>query len=273
MKKYKIIASDLDGTLLNSNSKISKENIEAINKLYEKGIVFVPCTGRTYSEIPEEIKNMSSNRYTIYSNGAVVYDKKSGRHIKNCISNDIARKIMEFISSYEVHIAYRQNGELFVDANFQEDNSFKYYNVITPHQVVIRDFANHLNNFENTIHETEDIEVFSVFFHNYRDKIYCRELIEQTGKVKTVEASEYNLEIMNIDAGKGKALHSLADMLNISHKETIGIGDSDNDASLINVAGLGLAVANSCESLKKIADEIICSNDENIVRYVLNHYI
>ena len=57
MKTYKIIASDLDGTLLNSSSEISKENIDAINNLNEKGVAFVPCTGRTYSEIPDKIKN------------------------------------------------------------------------------------------------------------------------------------------------------------------------------------------------------------------------
>lgn len=61
MKKYKIIASDLDGNLLNSSSEVSKENIEAMHKLYEKGVVFATCTGRTYSEIPKEIRNISAN--------------------------------------------------------------------------------------------------------------------------------------------------------------------------------------------------------------------
>lgn len=77
---------------------------------------------------------------------------------------------------------------------------------------------------------------------------------------------------MNIEAGKGNALRSLADMLGVSHDETIGVGDSDNDTSLIEAAGLGLVPSNGCGSLKKIADEIICSNDEHIACYILDHY-
>lgn len=267
------MASDLDGTLLNSNSEICSENIDAINKLYDKGVTFVPCTGRTYSEIPEEIRENCYIRYFIYSNGAVVYDKRSGNRILNCISKQLARKILDIIKPYETHITFRHDGKCFVDSRFQSDEDFEYYNVIVPHQVVVRDFAIYLDDFEETIREKDDVEVFSVFFHNLEDKVRCRELIEQTQKLKTVESGEYNLEIMNIKAGKGNALQCLADMLDVSYDETIGIGDSDNDVSLINVAGLGLAVANSCEELKKIADEIICSNDENIVPYVLNHYI
>lgn len=273
MMKYRLIASDLDGTLINSKSEISKENIDAINRLCEKGVHFVPCTGRTFSELPSEIKNIESIRYFICSNGAVVFDREGGKCITNCISNDIGREIMEIVKPYETHILFRHNGECFVDSKFQNEKSFEYYNVIDCHQDVILDHAVYLDNFEKTISNTDDFEVFSIFFHNYEDKLRCRELMKQTKKLKVVEFCKYNLEIMDIKAGKGNALRSLADMLNVSYDETIGVGDSDNDSSLINSAGLGLAVSNACDPLKKIADEIICSNDEHIAHYVLDKYI
>ena len=74
MYKYKLIASDLDGTLLNEQSRISRENLDAITALTEKGVYFVPSTGRTYTEIPEQITEHPSIRYFIYSNGSVIYD-------------------------------------------------------------------------------------------------------------------------------------------------------------------------------------------------------
>ena len=138
---------------------------------------------------------------------------------------------------------------------------------------MVRDFSVLLDNFKKVSYEHDNIEVFSVFFHNYEDKVRCKKLIEQTKKLITVEASEFNLEIMSIDAGKGSALCSLAYMLGVAYDETIGVGDSDNDNTLIKSAGLGLATSNACESLKEIADEIICSNEEHIAEYILKHYL
>ena len=87
-----------------------------------------------------------------------------------------------------------------------------------------------------------------------------------------MEASEYNLEIMNIDAGKGNALYALCDLVGVAYEDTISIGDSDNDSSVTKAAGLGLAMENACDALKAIADEIICTNEEHAAVYVLNHY-
>ncbi len=273
MENYKIIASDLDGTLLNNNAEVSAENLAAIDRVLQKGVVFVPCTGRTYSEIPKNILAIPSCRYVIHSNGAVVYDRETGHRIQKCISGKDARTAIDIFTSYDVHITYRKGGECFVDARYQNEESFEKYNVIEAHQVVIRDFAVLLSEFDSHLQKVEDVEVFSIFFRKYEDKIRCRERIEQTGTMKAVEVSEYNLEIMNIEAGKGNALYSLADMLGVPREATIGVGDSDNDSSLISAAGLGLAVSNGCEALLKIADEKICSNEEHIVDYIEKQYL
>ena len=100
----------------------------------------------------------------------------------------------------------------------------------------------------------------------------CKEKIEQLGGLRITGVSEYNLEIMNQDAGKGNALRWLAKANDIAQADTISVGDSDNDVSIIEAAGLGLAVSNACDSLKEVADNIICSNEEHIVPYILSHY-
>lgn len=272
MHNYKIIASDLDGTLLNNESQVSPENMAAISQLLNKGVYFVPSSGRTLSEIPEAIRNNSAIRYIIHSNGAVVLDRLTGNRILTCIPNAVGREILDVLTACECHITIRHNGNCIVDAAYQNDEAFDYYNVIEAHRDCVLHYAIHSDAFLEYAYAADDVEVFSAFFHSYADKLACKKQLEKSGKLRVVEASECNIEIVNIDAGKGNALYSLADMLGVDHADTISIGDSDNDSSITQAAGLGLAVSNACESLKAVADQIICSNEEHAIAYVLSHY-
>ena len=136
----------------------------------------------------------------------------------------------------------------------------------------MRRFGIYDEDFKTASYSAENIEVISVFFKNYADKVECKRILEADPMLKTVEVSEYNLEIVNIDSGKGNALLTLAEMLGIDRDATIALGDSDNDRAMICEAGLGLAVSNASDELKAIADGVICSNDEHSAKYVLEHY-
>lgn len=272
MKNYKIIASDLDGTLLNNAGQVSRENLAAIDALAKQGIYFVPCSGRTFAEIPEIIRENENIRYIIHSNGAVVLDKQTGHRILTCIPNELGRKVMDLLTAYETHITIRYNGQNCVDSRYQTEKDFVYYNVIEAHQDCVLHYGTLADHFTEVAYGVDDAEVFSAFFHSYEEKLACRKALEALGGLRVVEACESNLEIMNIDAGKGNALYALCDLLGVAYEETISIGDSDNDSSVTQAAGLGLAVCNACDSLKAVADEIICSNEEHAVAYVLNHY-
>ena len=78
--KYKLIASDLDGTLLSDNAEVSRENFDAIKKITERGVVFAPVTGRAMYEMPADVVNCPDIRYIVSSNGAVIYDKETKEH-------------------------------------------------------------------------------------------------------------------------------------------------------------------------------------------------
>ena len=91
-------------------------------------------------------------------------------------------------------------------------------------------------------------------------------------KMKSLKIMDYNLEIFFKDAGKGSALKILAQKLNMELDDVISIGDSDNDRQMTVMSGLGLVTENGCDSLKEVADKVICSNDEHVMRYVKNHY-
>lgn len=272
MRNYKIIACDLDGTLLNNAGQVSPENLAAIGALQEKGIYFVPCSGRTFAEIPASIRENENIRYIIHSNGATVLDKQTGHRMETGISNALMQEILQVLTACQMHLTIRHGGKCYVDARYQTRKDFDYYNVIVPHQDCVNNYATHSHNFMEMAFEFDNAEVVSAFFHDYDEKMACKKKLEATDKLRVVEASEYNIEIMNIEAGKGNALYALCDLLGVDYEDTISMGDSDNDSSVTKAAGLGLAMANAVDSLKAIADEIICSNEEHGVEYVLNHY-
>ena len=103
---FKVICSDLDGTLLDNNSELSEENFLAIEKLTEKGYLFVPATGRTYGEIPEAVREHKSIRYFIYSNGSVIYDKLEDKRYEIPVSHEKILEIIEVLKNleYVIHV-------------------------------------------------------------------------------------------------------------------------------------------------------------------------
>ena len=125
MYKYKIVASDLDGTLLDNNSMLSEENKQAIAALDRKGIFFVPSTGRTFSEVLPELKHNDHIRFIMHTNGAVIHDKKTGEHIRNCMESSLVCEIFDLLSKYNTHIGIRADGNFFVSSDKMGDEIAK----------------------------------------------------------------------------------------------------------------------------------------------------
>ena len=100
-----------------------------------------------------------------------------------------------------------------------------------------------------------------------------KQIFENCGKLCAASPSKNYLEVYSYDAGKGKTLAAFADKLGVDVADVIAVGDSDNDSTMIEKAGLGLAVANACDALKEIADQTICDNSEHIAKYVLENFI
>ena len=273
MNQYKIIASDLDGTLMSSDMSISEANLTAITELSRHGVFFVPASGRTMCEIPPILKDNSDIRYFIYSNGAAFYDKETDKRFVMSIPNEIVKYVFDVIHSYEVYITVRQNGESYVDSRHQNEADRKYYNVHIVHSKVMDEAATFMDNFTDFIYSLRDVESISIFFHDKNDIPKCKERLKAIGELLVADGWVDNLEIFFKEAGKGNCLHKLAEYAGVDIADTIGVGDSDNDATLIKAAGLGLAVSNAVDSIKEIADEIICSNNEGAIDHILKHYI
>lgn len=273
MKNYKIVASDLDGTLFTSQVEVSPENNAAIKKLHEKGIYFAPSSGRTLCEIPKELTENPYIRFIIFSNGSTIYDKETGKNLLNCIDKEDADRAFDIIEKFETHITLRQAGQNYGDINTADDESCKYLNVQTGHRGLLNTYGKFLNNFKEFCRTADNIEMISVFFHDDNDRIKCKELLEEQCNFMIASAMPHNLEICSASAGKGNAILKLCEYLGVEIGDTIAVGDSENDIPAVETAGLGLAMANACDALKEVADEIVCDNDSHVVEYILNNYI
>ena len=270
---YKLIACDLDGTLFDAEGKLSEENSRVIAELAELCVYFVPSSGRTFSDIPEAVRNHPSVRYIIHSSGAVVYDKQTDSRISFCMPNELSQSVLKMLRSTETHLSVRRLGATYVDSAQMTPESFDYYNVWSVHSELLLDYAKRLDDFENEIMTFDNVEMISVFFKNDDDLEAIRKILDSDKRLNVVSACPHNLEIIYSEASKGKALRALAEQLSISIDETIAVGDSENDIAMLTAAGLGLAMDNAKDMVKENADAVICNNNQHAVKFIKEKYI
>lgn len=262
-----IIATDLDGTLLSSSTKISRENLDSIKRLYENGVHTVIATGRTFFEIPEELLECEYIDYIIYSNGAAIYKRGSGVVFSNYIAPDTARGVYRILNTAQTFIELYVNGIPLVDAKQFDENGFAYYRIDPAFLPEMRRSRKAVKDPDSILsHPDLKLEMFDVFFRNMEEREECKRRIRaRFPHLEITTSMRNNLEIMNGGINKGTGLLTLCKIAGIDLNGVLVIGDSKNDLSLFRAAKHRLAVSNACAELKEISDGVICSNDENIM--------
>ena len=274
MKKYKVVVSDLDGTLLDNDKKISPENKAAIKEMADMGVTFVASSGRCHSEMPSEIMDNPHIRYISCSDGAVIYDKTTGEAIvKNYIPREVSKRCVEIFRDYEILPMTHINGELYIDRDRFDHEIYSYNNVTLPFEKLMGDIGVRVDDCLTEIENSDEAELFCVFFHSQTELEECVERLLALGEVKIASSEKYNIEVYHKSAGKGRALYPLAEFFDCDISEVIAVGDSKNDVEMVEEAGLGLAMSNSMPVLISVANEVICSNLEHSAKYILENYI
>ena len=273
-RNYKIVASDLDGTLLNKEQTVSEENLCAIAQMNRLGIEFVPTTGRGINEVDLSLINSPDIRYIITSNGAVVFDKKVGKPIlTRYISKDAVRLTLEALRPYNAFIAVHEGGKTYYDKNKYNPEFLSLCGIDAYYGQILGQHAEAVEDFESFLLSSDKMELICIFFALDEGARSCKQIFEDCGMLCVARPITNYLEVYSSEAGKGKALAAFADMHGVDIEDVIAVGDSNNDSSMIEQAGLSLAVANACDALKALADQTICSNSEHIAKYVLENFI
>lgn len=269
---YKIIASDLDGTLFNKKGEISEQNAAAIETLYNMGVHFVPSSGRSYYEMPKVLRDNPFIRYYIGSDGSTVYDKKLDKTHSLDIPHPLSDFILDKLFSYQINMMLHADNRSYVDADMHIATVYKSYNYSDSWVEFAFETNIPVKNFKEFCY-TKDIDSVCVFFKNYNDLLECKEFFGAHPDLLVAQSHKYNLEIFSKTAGKGNALMLLADILDVDPADTIAVGDSTNDLTMVEAAGLGLAMDNAVDELKVVADQIICNNQEHSAKYILENFI
>ena len=268
---YKLIASDVDGTLVGDDSIVSRENLDAIKKIADKGTYFAIASGRSFLELPDALRACPSIRYYITSNGACIYDKVRDEDLLFPLSGEKIAEILAVTEDYKVcYSAHREKAAHF-DHRLSEDDMI-YYFIEEGYRRVFQTQTEHLENvFEFT--KDDKTEMFVAFFHDMDERRACLERLKKIDGISVTGSIPYNAEIISSEATKGNALTRLRRLLSIEKSECIAVGDSPNDLTLLSAAGLPLAVANALDALKEKAASVICHQNEHIAKYILENYI
>lgn len=270
MTRKIIIATDLDGTLLDRNSKVSQEDLDAIERIAKKGVTIVLNTGRTLYEIPKELRLCESIDYIIYSNGVGINHREKGMLKYNPIRQTDAKRIFDVLSEYETFIEIYTCGAPYVDRSKYSQEYFDYYRIDTNFVHEMYESRRCVDNLESLINDNSyKTEMFDVFFRyqNQREECWTR-LLNEFDSIDITTSMDNNLEIIPAGVNKGSALIQLCEKISKNVDEVIVVGDSKNDVTAFNTNSKKLAVSNACNELKELADEIICSNEEHIMCYI-----
>ena len=268
---YKLIACDLDETLLNSTDrKVSAKNIEAIQRARELGVKFVPATGRPYNSITGTITELGlvdlPNEYIISFNGGAITENKDSKLLHfDGISFELAEQLFNRGLEYEVCIHIYTLETVYV-YNFT-DNEKAYL----AGRMAVEEF------FDKNINFLKDTKIVKALYVN-TDQEYLRkierDLKDITGDVDVSYSSNRYIEFNHKGVTKGAGLRRLAELLNIDIKDTIAIGDNFNDLSMIQAAGLGVGVSNCVEGIKPHCNYITKANcDESAIAEVIEKFI
>lgn len=266
---YKILATDMDGTLLNSKKEVTKETFDAIQEAKKQGKKIVLATGRPLPGVVPYLNELNLNEegdYVICFNGALVQEVKTKKIISNIeMSYDDFKLIYEFAKKHNTNIHINTPTNLIIP----DENPSKYtlveanLNKIDVVHLDEKDINENINFCKIMI--TDEAEVLE-----YIIKEIPKEIFE---KYTIVRSAPFFLEFLNKDANKGNALKTLCNYLNIDIKDAIAVGDEENDQHMIKYAGLGVAMANARDSIKEIANHITSTNNENGVCKVIEEFL
>ncbi|MBR6902189.1 MAG: HAD family phosphatase [Synergistaceae bacterium] len=266
MADIKLIAFDLDGTLLNSKKELTPNTRATLEKAASMGIEIVPSTGRFWNLIPDCVRELDFINYAITLNGAEVYDvKKSKSLVKFEIPAERALKMARVFDDIdEIIYDFVINSKGYMRRELHE--KIPDFMVGEWQVRLVADFRKPLENeeFYELIKNSEGVQKIQIFT---LDKNLRADLLKALPVVfrKNLFTSSIpnNIEINDINAKKGNALKFLAEYLKISIENTIAFGDGLNDVSMIEAAGIGAAMKNSCKEVLDAADFVTtdCDNE------------
>lgn len=261
---YKLIAVDLDGTLLTDNLEVAPETVEAVQQAVKAGTIVTIATGRMLASAKQFAKQLEIDVPIIAYQGATIQDLYTEEILyERLISPEISKKVIEFAKENNVHLQVYKNDQLYgpvendILVTYAEKTKVSYF--VEPDLFKLAEDGLTKAIFVDEPHVLAPLQ---------------EELANLLGETAHITKSTPRfLEVTHPEANKGHALSHLAQSLGIDPSQTIGIGDNFNDKELITTAGLGVAMENAVDELKNLADYTTLSNNDQGVKHVIEKFV
>lgn len=288
---YKLVAIDLDGTLLDSYGNISVKNKAVIEAVRRKGVEVIIASGRNKTSAVSFSKDINSKKYAICNNGATLYDIENEKNIYNQFINK--KKVLDIIKICDENsIFYSIYTEDFVIANTMNYNVLFFESENNKTLESQRTNIKIIKNIYDYIKDNENINVLKMNICD-NNKIIFNRIISKLKSIKEVnvldvehmtkkliktgteeaEIEYYYTEITSQGVNKWNAIEKLIEILNMDKEQVITIGDNANDTMMIENAGMGVIMGNAAPYLKENAKFVTKSNNEDGVAEALEKLI
>lgn len=281
----RLVALDLDGTLLDSQSQISPRTRQAIADAAGRGVIVLPCTGRPLASLPPLVAQLPGIRYAITTNGAAVWDMGTdplgavySRYSdaiqrpthepvlleRHCLPPETAREVFALYREYHGPLSIFSDGRSYLDgtgmALFQDRHIQRHSTEARQpddgRTHVVRDLDEWMSR------HAHEVEKQCLFFAEQDQVPQALARFRAMPGVEVVQGSPENIEVTAAGVDKGEALLTLADRLGIPRAQTLAVGDSENDRAMLEKAGVAAVMANGMEHIRRLAD-IVSENDND----------
>ena len=265
----KMIASDLDGTLLKKDGSLSEYTLSVLEKAKRQDIKLVIASGRAFHTLPECILSLDCADFAITSNGASVYNLKNKRLLKSyCLKEHSARKIIEYARGRQLGVELIVEGRAFAEKYyFEHPDEFgfgkKSKNYLYSTRIKLENFEEF---FENNSDRIESIDFI------LKEPKMRAEIKEELCKDKDLYITSSHKKIMEFSnslCGKENALRFLLETEKCKGDNLVAFGNADNDVGMIEFAKIGVATESSPKSVKNKAD-FICADceDDGVAKFI-----
>ena len=270
--EWNILFSDLDGTLLRSDKTLSPATRQALALAAERGVLFVPATGRFFRGMPAAVRELPFLRYAVLMNGALVYDRAEDRALRRAeLSPETAVAVLDWLGQFPGTLdCYMEDSCGWMEAAHLAD--LDHWILDPAAREIVRASRQPMEDLPGYIRRRgRPVQKIQSYF---RDPAVQRAVLDglpaRFPEVSAACSLPGNVEITSRDATKGAALEFLCGYLGIPTARSVAFGDERNDCSMLRAAGLGIAMGNASPQARAAAGAVTASNDEDgVARAVL----
>ncbi len=265
---YKIIVLDLDGTLTNAEKKITPRTREALMKAQQKGARIVLASGRpTYGIVPiaEELEIAKYGGYIMAFNGGKITNWESRKTIfEQKLEDELVPQIYQQAMDAQMQILTYRGEEILATSDTDEYVQHEAF----INKMPVAATANFLEEVEYPVNKCLVVGEPTALH-----QLELKMAKQMEGKISVYTSAPFFLECVPLNIDKAASLDRLLKLLNITKEEVIACGDGHNDLSMIEYAGLGVAMANAEEDVKAAANYVTLSNEEDGVAAVVEKFM